>query len=635
MCVIHTAFAWILALLQFAGLTAGILPVDVKVDYGGKKYAAPVITDWLTLIADGVSGYVIVTPRDPDPAETTAARELQFYLEQISGVRLNIVDDTVMVDQREIAVGATKLYDAAPLFEEAGALGTDGFLLKTDGGRLIIAGVNPRGTLYGVYAFLEEQLGCRWYTPAVSHIPETGTVKIDASLRDLQIPSFEVRRNYAKGATSRYAAIKRINVPIWAGDPAYGGGMSYVLWDVTLDKLVPDSLFAEHPEYFAWRRDLNAHSKVHVCMSSEGAFQAAVGNAIAAIEADTRGANHIHIGQKDVSDQCECGVCLAAYEKYGSVSGPTVVFANRLARALATAGYEDMYVTFYAYNETEHPPTDPELRCDDNVIPVICGSHHACRSHPYAVCGQYRNVDFDLIARFASPAPWFANDVRRWKEIAGRAYIYEYSINFMNSQMFFPNFATMQPNARFMFDSGVTGYTYTCGDGHDAVFNELRNYLLAKVYWDVDCDVEYHMLDFLQGFYGEAAAKHIKKYIDFATAKMTAVNHAFDFDWHYQAGWFDPVSVWKVNKMWKNARCAGGTADQKYRVEREECSWRYYKANLYMDEFSLLNPLRPRENERLCDDFLAHGVVRITALAGPIPPKGDIDFVWKRPFNWR
>jgi len=624
------AAAWLCALLQFAGLTAGIVPFDKNVDYGGTKHVEPVVTSWLTL----TQGYVIVTPEFPDPAEVTAARELQSYIEQISGVRLGIVDDATAIDQREILVGATKLYDAAPLFAPYGARGADGFLLKANGGQLIIAGRSPRGTLYGVYAFLEEQLGCRWYTPTVSYVPQMDEVKVNAALDDLQIPSFELRKVSAMGTNSRYSAIKRSNVSIYAGDPAYGGGMAYVMWDVSLDKLVPDSLFAAHPDYFAWRKDQNKRSVSHVCMSSEGAFQEALKNAKLAINADTRGAKHIHIGQKDNTDYCECDICLAAYKQYGSISGPTILFANRLAQELETAGYDDMSVTFFAYNETEHPTTDPALRCRSNVIPVICGSHHACNSHPYTECGQYRDGQFNLVSRFSPTEPWFANDIKRWVEIADRTYIYEYSINFLNSAQFFSNFGTMRKNAKWMLDSGVTGFTYTCGDGHYAAFNELRNYLLSKIYWDADCDVEYHMMEFLKGYYGEAAAGYLKQYIDYVTAKTASIAHAFDFDWHYQAGYFDPISVCKLDKIWKNALAAAGTPEQKLRVGREECSWRYYKSNLYLGEFNLLSPLRPKQNEKLYDDFLAHGVIRVTAF-GVIPPKDQIDFVWKRPFNWR
>ena len=41
----------------------------------------------------------------------------------------------------------------------------DGFVIRTVGDRVLIAGRGARGTLYGAYAFLEEPLGVRWYMP--------------------------------------------------------------------------------------------------------------------------------------------------------------------------------------------------------------------------------------------------------------------------------------------------------------------------------------------------------------------------------------------------------------------------------------------------------------------------------------
>ncbi len=50
------------------------------------------------------------------------------------------------------------------------ALGDEGFLLRTDGDRVIIAGSPVRGAMYGCYEFLEK-LGVRWYTPTYTSLP--------------------------------------------------------------------------------------------------------------------------------------------------------------------------------------------------------------------------------------------------------------------------------------------------------------------------------------------------------------------------------------------------------------------------------------------------------------------------------
>lgn len=55
--------------------------------------------------------------------------------------------------------------------------GSEGFIIKSDGKDLVIAGGRPRGTMYGVYTLLDH-LGVRWYTKEVTKVPKLATVKI-------------------------------------------------------------------------------------------------------------------------------------------------------------------------------------------------------------------------------------------------------------------------------------------------------------------------------------------------------------------------------------------------------------------------------------------------------------------------
>ena len=47
------------------------------------------------------------------------------------------------------------------------------------GKKLIIAGGKDKGTLYGVYTFLEDYLGCRKYSSKVSFIPENPVITLN------------------------------------------------------------------------------------------------------------------------------------------------------------------------------------------------------------------------------------------------------------------------------------------------------------------------------------------------------------------------------------------------------------------------------------------------------------------------
>ena len=71
-------------------------------------------------------------------------------------------------------------------------LGPEGYLLRTVDGHLVIAGSDVRGIMYGVYGLLQDHLGCRWFTPEVSHIPKHETLVLP-ELNETVIPPLEYR----------------------------------------------------------------------------------------------------------------------------------------------------------------------------------------------------------------------------------------------------------------------------------------------------------------------------------------------------------------------------------------------------------------------------------------------------------
>ena len=628
-----TTLKAVISFIEMIFFILGIFPVSTEIDYGGEKYEAPAVVTPMTLVEGGETDFVIVTEENPDECILTAVDEMQTYLKKISGAELDYVTEAELAEGRKaIVIGETELEKSITAVDRE-AIGADGFLLYSNGTYLLIAGGDSRGTLYGVYTFLEEYLGVRWFTPTLEVVPESEDIVIDAGINRVVQPSFAIRRNDCAGTNAAHRARTKMNVSFHYEEFEYGGALNYVMWDVTLDRLVPDALFSEHPEYFAMNPD-GTRTTDQVCLSHPEVLSLAIENARKAIlECDRETADHIHIGQKDNMNYCHCGGCTALHEKYGSVSAPVIIFTNAFADALDDEFPEFTY-TFYAYNETDKPPTDLSLKCNENVVPVLCGLHKACRSHPITECGAMDGIEHETFEKlYGDPEPEIAENFKNWVKIADRTYIYDYTINFLNTAQFFSNFETMQSTMKYMHDIGITGYVYNCGDGHYAAFNELRNYLLCKLQWDVNCDVEYHMNDFLRAFYGEEAAPYIREYIDLQTAMTKATAHAFDFDWHYQAGFCSPYAVAKSDILWKKALNADVTEEQKFNIEVAELSWRYYKANLFMGEYIFLNPFRLKENEKLYDDFKSHGLDRVSSF-GLIPEnKDNVDFM-QRPYNW-
>lgn len=618
----------IISFMQVFLLSIGAIPVDTSISYGGNEYVAPQVTTAMYIVDDKASDYYIVAADTHDECIDTATEELQNYIEKICGVKLPVaVEASLPNGAKAISVGETRLSDKVDF--DYSTIGEDGFLLYSDGKNFIIRGEDSRGTLYGVYTFLEEYLGVRWFTPTLEKVPESEDIVIDASINRVVEPSFEVRRNDTMGTNEAYRARTKMNVSFHKNATKYGGTLTYSLWDATLITLVPKSLFSEHPEYFALGED-GKRTTDHVCLTNPDVLDLVVENAREIMTNATNDAKFIHIGQDDNINYCHCENCEALYEQYGAVCAPTLIFTNKLADILGPE-FPDYTFTFYAYNETDRPPTDTSLKCRPNVAPVLCGLHKACRSHSLLECGA-QDGDESFMNLYGDPDTTIAKDFQRWTQIADRTYIYDYTINFLYSAQFFSNFEYMQETMKYMHDIGITGYIYNCGDGHTAAFNELRNYLLCKLQWDVNADVEYHMMDFMNAYYGEDAAQYIKKILDIQTAQIKATAHAFDFDWHYQSGYYPIHTMAQLDCLWNKALKADVTDEQFANVEIASLSWRFFKANQMQGEFFFLNPLRIKEQKDLYDDYKKYGINRVSSFS-VLPEKDKVNFI-QRPINW-
>ena len=154
--------------------------------------AVPAAAD-LTLARDGKSDYVIVLAEAATAAERTAAQELQSHLEAVTGARLPVHEDAnAPAGDRHIVVGPGRRLRAAAPDVDTTALGRDGIVLRTAGQTLYLAGGRPRGTLYAVYTFLEDAVGCRWWTATESYLPSRPTLTVPA-LDKMYVPQLQYR----------------------------------------------------------------------------------------------------------------------------------------------------------------------------------------------------------------------------------------------------------------------------------------------------------------------------------------------------------------------------------------------------------------------------------------------------------
>jgi len=225
----------------------------------------------------------LVIPAAASPVERHAAEELQRFCREMSGAELPIVGDEEPPAPAEIVLGRSARLEFLGIAIDWTKLGDEGFQLITVGQTLVIAGGPVRGTLYGVYALLEEVFGCRWYTPSVSRIPKHDRLVVP-KLNRTWVPALEYRESYwTEGWDGDWAARNRQNSSHARLEEKHGGKIIYEGFVHTMTRWVPTELFAEHPEYFAERKGVRQGGNAQRCLTHPEVLRLTIENVTKAL----------------------------------------------------------------------------------------------------------------------------------------------------------------------------------------------------------------------------------------------------------------------------------------------------------------------------------------------------------------
>lgn len=450
----------------------------------------------LTLADKGSSGYCIAVPETAIPAERTAALELQTHLQQVTGVLLPILDEKdAMQKSKRIVVGLGEdLKTACPNVDWA-SLKHDGILCKTVGETLYLAGGQPRGTLYAVYTFLEDVVGCRWWTSTESYTPTAPKLEIPP-LDIAYTPQLLYREAFYRDAFDGvFAARSKCNGHFERIAPEYGGHYSILGWCHTFYQLLPpDKYFGEHPEWYSEIDGKRVSDGAQLCLTNEEMRAELVKNALEWIRKDPS-AGIISIAQNDCGGNCQCAACKAVETEEGAPSGLLIRFVNAVAEEIQKE-FPDVLVETLAYQYTRQAPKLAQPR--DNVIVRLC-SIECCFSQPLGQSVQNAQ---------------FKQDIESWSAIAKQLYIWDYVTNFKQYLLPHPNIKTLASNIRLFLDNKAIGL-FEQGDSGSSCgeFVELRAWLLAHLMWDPSRDPDALINEFLMGYYGPAAWP-LRQYID-------------------------------------------------------------------------------------------------------------------------
>ena len=446
----------------------------------------------------------IVMANPADEREKFAAKLLGEILEELTGQKLQTAGN---------ANGkAFRFGKIAP------ELGESGYRIGVaDNGDITLCGGTRRGVINAVVALLEEDIGVRWYAAKEPpRIPKCPNGIVSIVPREYQ-PSLVMREPfYYQSFNPDYEIHNRTNQTWRTFVPeTLGGAWNFPLGGFchTLFKFLPESLFQEHPEYFALldgKRTVNKNGvkAAHLCMTNPDVPKIVAQNAIALLKQEKNPAEIISISQNDGGGGfCQCEKCKAMTEAEGSVSGPLVAFVNQVAEEIHKV-YPDITVETLAYLEGFMPPKT--VRPGKNVMIRLCTDSHAW--------------PFPLFYIEESGA--FYNALKKWNEIGASLLIWDYVTNFGDYPMPRPNLWVMDHNFDLLLANGAKGImlqgAYQSPGGADAI---IKSWIFAKRMWNPKWKLDNLLEDFIEGYYGSAAPV-MREYYNYQKQRWTAFHDA-------------------------------------------------------------------------------------------------------------
>jgi hypothetical protein len=471
----------------------------------------------LTIVENGVARCVIVAGPTLSPAEQFAVQELQNFIAQMSGAKLQVIRPGQAPSGEKprawLVVGKAAVEARHPGFDLK-SLGSEGFAIKTSGDDLIIAGSETRGTLYGVYGFLDS-LGCRWWSDDASAIPNLPTIRVPSTSRR-QAPKMVYREALyqEQWEANLWGVRNRITNMVGGSSqiPAEWGGSGPVFhtnlvhsWrtlinlDGSLDYenkagKADEKWYALSPD---WQGKMQ-RVKTQPCTRNPQVREAIISGALKILREHPNDM-FVTVGQEDGPDYCHCVEfgCADVVKSEGSASALVLDIANAVADRVVRE-FPGKLVMAPAYMWGLKMPKT--LRPRRNMILSVAPIENDF-GHPVATGVERNNVAFRAA-------------MQEWAQTGCPIWVWDYTTNFSHYLMPHPNLDVLVENLRYYADQGVTGYmaqgSHTC---INAEFSRLRMWVLARAMWNPTQSSRDLVKEFCDGYYGHAGTA-VLRYID-------------------------------------------------------------------------------------------------------------------------
>ncbi|MBR4881665.1 MAG: DUF4838 domain-containing protein [Clostridia bacterium] len=520
----------------------------------------PAVTD-LTINGNPIENYTIVYGESNPYVKDVqnAAKDLQGYIENATGITLDITNDSQEPEGCEILVGVTNRESMGLVSVDRDGEGIESFEISVQGNFVVIAGKSDEerhdGTLFGVYGFAKEILEAEFLTPDVSVYNVIRNKNVPDGYVFKDSPGYEYRIVYWNGVADE----------LGTGGPFRTTGIMHNMW-----KLV----------------GFGDASSAEPCYSDE--------NNLATIEKNFLGMlydglDSIWVTQNDTTEVCTCSKCQATYRSDGGRAATLMRLMNRLAKAAEDAGYGDVEIWTYAYSYSFKPVN---FKLDDQVV-IYFAPITGCAGHPYNNDCKLNKV--------------VSNNLEGWDEITKKIYTWDYSTNFFYSFTPMPLTKTFRENKNWFYEHGVRGEFNNAIADDIGEFGELKAYLIAVLQWDPTMDEATYrakIARFLEVYYG-AGGKYINQYIQL-TEELSDPN-CFGYNTVHSSVIASDVvlaNAEKIDAMWDAAEALCENEEQYLRIRKSRISWTYmYLDALYNMTYAKGTDAQRAEYEKLATEF--------------------------------
>ena len=424
------------------------------------------------------------------PATKFAASELARYVKAMSGADIQVV------------VGRKTGGARVELDDRLKGAASEEFFIEVKGSALTLSGGSPRAVLYAVYELLEH-LGCGFWSPINESVPSRRDLYVDSAWKVSAKPAFAWRQVHSQyGYNMKWKPKMRINGRMWtSATPENLGGWEAMDMGQSLGGLnageAGKRLFAEHPDWFAWREKEKKRVRQQMCTSNDEVVTAVVARIRSKYKTNPAKTGYVSVSMRDNDKTCQCEKCSKFSKRHGGASALIADCANRVGRAIAN-DLPNVRVVFLAYWITGNPPKDMVL--EPNV--TVCWA---------------------MLRNFAVPpskVPGHDTALNRWRALAhDNVVIWDYNAQFKGFLLPTPIIDMMGPGLREYEAKNVKGVLMQmAGFGAPLMdFAELRSWLCAKLMWNPRQDEWALMQQWCDGACG-AGASAVKEWLELRRA---------------------------------------------------------------------------------------------------------------------